>query len=281
MNRLLLLSLLFLTSISSAATVSTIKPLYLIAQAVSAGIEQPQQLLADGFAAHDYALRPSERLRVQQAELVLWVGAHHESFLARILANQNNTLAMESVTGVRRLSQRDLITQQAVANTLDPHLWLAPDNAIALAQAFATKRGQQQPANAARYQANANQFRQQVQQSLQRWQARFKALPQRSYMAWHDAYQYLEQPLALSYAGSLSLSPEQKPGIKHLLTIKQQINQQHIRCILTEPQADMALVNQVSNSQTRVVAIDESLAGASSYVAGMEQMMAKIYGCMQ
>ena len=85
---------------SSAAMITTIKPLTLIANEVTRGIEQPQQLLADGISAHDYALRPSERLRIQQAELVIWVGNSHESFLRSLLKNNSN-------------QPRNLIYQQA------------------------------------------------------------------------------------------------------------------------------------------------------------------------
>ena len=137
--------LLCFHAVSSAAMITTIKPLTLIANEVTRGIEQPQQLLADGISAHDYALRPSERLRIQQAELVIWVGNSHETFLRSLLKNNSHNVSLETLSTSKRLTWRNLETNSAQANTLDAHLWLSPDNAIALANAIASVRGKQRP----------------------------------------------------------------------------------------------------------------------------------------
>ena len=137
---------------SSAAMITTIKP---FANEVTRGIEQPQQLLADGISAHDYALRPSERLRIQQAELVIWVGNSHETFLRALLKDNTKHLSLETLSTSKRLTWRNLETNLSQANTLDSHLWLSPDNAIALAYAIADARGKQRPKDAAKYQQNA------------------------------------------------------------------------------------------------------------------------------
>jgi zinc transport system substrate-binding protein len=62
MKHLLLLILSLLSSVSFAKIVTTIKPLTLITQEVTQGIEQPVQLLPTGASAHHYALKPSQRL---------------------------------------------------------------------------------------------------------------------------------------------------------------------------------------------------------------------------
>jgi zinc transport system substrate-binding protein len=66
MKHLLLIMLSLLSSFSSAQIVTSIKPLTLITQAVTQGIEQPVQLLPTGTSAHHYALKPSQRLMLQK-----------------------------------------------------------------------------------------------------------------------------------------------------------------------------------------------------------------------
>jgi zinc transport system substrate-binding protein len=266
---------------SSAAILTTIKPLTLIANEVTRGIEQPQQLLADGISAHDYALRPSERLRIQQAELVIWVGNSHETFLRSLLKNNSHNVSLENLSTSKRLTWRNLETNLAQANTLDAHLWLSPDNAIALANAIASVRGKQRPKDAAKYQQNALTFAKNLKASLQPIQAKFAKLPHRQYIAYHDAYQYLEASFGLQYRGSISISPEQKSGLKHLLSLKKQVQQQHLRCLLAEPQFDEDLANQIFGDTGRYVMVDESFTRAASYSAGLVQMAEAIYGCVK
>ena len=276
-----LLALLLCSSFSSAAIITTIKPLTLIANEVTRGIEQPQQLLADGVSAHDYALRPSERLRLQQAELVIWVGASHETFLRTLLAKNSRTLSLESLPTARRLTWRNLETNLPQANTLDTHLWLSPDNAIALAYAIADVRGKQRRKDAAIYHKNAANFAKNLKISLQPIQTKFALLPHRQYLAYHDAYQYIEQSLGLQYRGSISISPEQKSGLKHILSLKKQVQQQQLRCLLAEPQFDENLANQIFGDTGRYVMVDESFTHATSYSAGLVQMAEAIYGCVK
>ena len=181
----------------------------------------------------------------------------------------------------KRLTWRNLETNLSQANTLDSHLWLSPDNAIALAYAIADARGKQRPKDAAKYQQNALTFAKNLKASLQPIQAKFAKLPQRQYIAYHDAYQYLEASFGLQYRGSISISPEQKSGLKHLLSLKKQVQQQHLRCLLAEPQFDEDLANQIFGDTGRYVMVDESFSRAASYSAGLVQMAEAIYGCVK
>ncbi len=281
MKLLLLVLLCCASSLSSAAILTTIKPLTLIANEVTRGIEQPQQLLADGVSAHDYALRPSERLRLQQAELVIWVGGSHETFLRTLLAKNSHNISLENLTTARRLTWRNLETHLPQANTLDSHLWLSPDNAIALAYAIADVRGKQRPKDAANYQKNAANFAKNLQLSLKHIQAKFALLPHRHYLAYHDAYQYIEQSLGLQYRGSISISPEQKSGLKHILSLKRQVQQQQLRCLLVEPQFDPRLAQRVFADTGRYVMVDETMNQVQSYSAGLVKMAEDIYHCVK
>ena len=274
-------SLLVISNAASAQIVTTIKPLTLIAQEVTQGIEQPIQLLPVGASAHHYALKPSQRVLLQKASLIVWVGNSHETFLQTTLKPLSNVLTFEQLPNLKKLAWRDLNTHQAQANTVDGHLWLNPDNAILLAYAIAQKRGQQNPKYAQQYQQNADKFAQKTRQQVQQLQQKFKLLNKRDYVAYHDAYQYLEAPLGLHYRGSISISPEQKPSAKHLLKLKQQVAQQGLQCLLTEPQFDKGLADKVFGHHGRYIMIDETFQVAASYEQGFGQMAQAIYDCIK
>ncbi|HRH90409.1 MAG TPA: zinc ABC transporter substrate-binding protein, partial [Agitococcus sp.] len=231
--------------------------------------------------AHHYALKPSQRVLLQKASLIVWVGNSHETFLQTTLKPLSNVLTFEQLPNLKKLAWRDLNTHQAQANTVDGHLWLNPDNAILLAYAIAQKRGQQNPKYAQQYQQNADKFAQKTRQQVQQFQQKFKLLNKRDYVAYHDAYQYLEAPLGLHYRGSISISPEQKPSAKHLLKLKQQVAQQGLQCLLTEPQFDKGLADKVFGHHGRYIMIDETFQVAASYEQGFGQMAQAIYDCIK
>lgn len=281
MKHLLLIMLSLLSSFSSAQIVTSIKPLTLITQAVTQGIEQPVQLLPTGMSAHHYSLKPSQRLMLQKADLVIWVGASHEAFLSESLKKLPHVIRFDALANIQKRAWRDLNTGQPQANTLDGHLWLDPQNAIQLAYQIAQIRGQQRPSYAAQYQKNAQVFAQKINLQTLQLKQQFAHLSNRDYVAYHDAYQYLEAPLDLDFKGSIGISPEQKPSAKHLLQLKQQVKKYQWHCLLTEPQFDKSLADKVFGTTGRYTMVDETFSQASSYEQGFKQMADAIYSCLK
>ena len=125
------------TSVAQARLlVASTQPLYLIAQAVSAGIEQPMLLIPAQQDGHHVQIKPEDRRRVQHADLVLWVGTEYEAGLSSLLSSKPNAIALTSLPTLQRLPLRNLDGQPR-PNTLDPHVWLAPYNAIFTAHLIA------------------------------------------------------------------------------------------------------------------------------------------------
>ncbi len=62
------------TQAADAAVVASLKPVGFIASAIADGVTETEVLLPDGASEHDYSLRPSDVKRLQNADLVVWVG---------------------------------------------------------------------------------------------------------------------------------------------------------------------------------------------------------------
>ncbi len=281
--RAFLFCLLFIASLPAQAVevLASVRPLALIAQAVAGPDARIRQLVPDGQSGHDYSLKPSDRRLLQTAQVVLWLGPAHEHFLANATRQVGGRLlTAQSLPGLRILAQRRL-DGAAIKGTVDPHLWLDPSNAALIAQAVAQALAQADPPRAAAYRARAQAFARRSQALGQQLKQDFARLPQRHYLAYHDAYQYLEAPLGLRFAGALSAGHEQQAGAKHLGRIAQTIKTQKVGCLLAEPGFDAALAQRVFNGQPgRFVAVDELFVGAASYEAGLKTMAAGIGRCL-
>ncbi|XNM76050.1 metal ABC transporter solute-binding protein, Zn/Mn family [Escherichia coli] len=71
------------TQAADAAVVASLKPVGFIASAIADGVTETEVLLPDGASEHDYSLRPSDVKRLQNADLVVWIGPGDGSVYAK------------------------------------------------------------------------------------------------------------------------------------------------------------------------------------------------------
>ena len=84
---------------------------------------------------------------------------------------------------------------QPIANTVDTHVWLDPNNAVRIGFFIAALRSKQHPEYKTEYWANAKNFAQQLLIKSKQVGAYKNTI---QYWSYHDAYQYLERALNLS-----------------------------------------------------------------------------------
>lgn len=91
-----------------ATIVASIKPVGFIASAIADGVTPVDVLLPDGASEHDYALRPSDVKRLQNAELVVWVGPEMEAFMTKSAAAlpEKKNLEIVQISGVKQMLLR-------------------------------------------------------------------------------------------------------------------------------------------------------------------------------
>ena len=65
------------------------------------------------------------------------------------------------------------------------------------------------------------------------------------FVAFHDAYQYLETRFGVSAAGSVSLSDASAPSPARIAELRQAVAAMGVSCALSEPQFDADLLNTV------------------------------------
>lgn len=266
----LLLGLIGIASYSSARQlVSSIYPLHLISQAVTAGIETPSLLMSAGQDGHHLQMSPGQARSLRRADLVIWVGPALEAPLKPMLAGQRHQLALQQVHGLRVLPLRDL-SGHPLRGSVDPHLWLDPINAIGIAHAIAAYRSVQYPADAPRYQANARQFSQQMLSAL----TAARANPNRGYWAWHDAYQYLERSQRLTFLGALTTDPELAPSLSRL---QQTAQLGKPTCLLSGSTPPATLLRRLPALQP--ILLEDTLASSRQYVSAWQDFAVRLKSC--
>ena len=89
--------------------VASIKPLHSLLAGVMEGVAEPHVLIHGGASPHTYSLKPSDAAMLERADLVVWVGANLETFLARpiaTLADDAHVLELSRAPGIPMLRNR-------------------------------------------------------------------------------------------------------------------------------------------------------------------------------
>ncbi|WP_139703898.1 zinc ABC transporter substrate-binding protein ZnuA [Aeromonas hydrophila] len=254
---------------------TTIKPLGFIAAAITDGVSEPKVLLPTGASPHDFSLRPSDIRSINEADLVVWVGPELEGFMAKPLAKHPHVLTLTRVEGMPLFDYSKQAGQEEHADEgheghdhegheghnhegVDPHIWLGPTQALVIANALSETLSAQDPANAERYRANLLAFKAKVEAKDKVIAEQMKAVNQKGYFVFHEAYGYWERHYGMSSKGHFTVSPERRPGAKTLVEIRKALEEKKASCIYAEPQFSPAVIESVArNTGAKVLLLDE------------------------
>lgn len=265
------LALLSTLSWSQSLVIST-HPIYLIAQEITQGIEKPVLLLADQ-TGHDVTLTPTHRKIIQDASLVVWLGKAHEAPLNKLLSNNPKAVSILDAGIVQTLPQRST-RGNALANTVDTHVWLDPNNAVRIGFFIAALRSQQFPEHKEAYWANAKRFAQEMLVTAQYYNVNAR---NKTYWSYHDAYQYLERALNLKFAGALTDDPHVAPTIAQIKYLNDS-RPNRTMCLLAEANASK---NQYQKLNPIIFqAVDERMNGAGDFVGAWKTLAAQTHNCV-
>jgi zinc transport system substrate-binding protein len=262
-------------ALAAPRVVASVVPVHSIVAAVMGDKGTPELLLQGSMSEHRAVFTPSQIATLGNADLVFIVGHGLEAKLAQIsgsdAVNGKSFIALSEAPGIKTLPIReggaweahdhahedgeehdgdhadDHADDHAAEGVLsfDPHVWLDPDNAKAMAMAVAADLGKADPENAATYDANARAFAAEVDRASSRIAAELAPVKDKPFIVFHDAYQYFERHFGLSGAGSISDVSAQAPSAERLAQVRDKIMSVKAACVFREPQFDGKVVGTV------------------------------------
>ncbi|WP_367111831.1 zinc ABC transporter substrate-binding protein [uncultured Psychrobacter sp.] len=258
-----------------AATVSVSNyPLFLLSEAVTEGAPSAKQLLNPGEVGHHGSISPGDIKSIQDSKFVVWFGESLENNLASSLNNAPNAISLFAFDAFNRHPLRD-VKGKPIAGTLDPHIWLDPENAKAITRALAVIHSHANPKYKALYQANARKFAQRMDKAVATQQRSDKN--QMPYWAYHDAYQYIEKLLRLQLIGSLSTDHHLAPKASQLRWLNEQRPTEQM-CLITQSQPAKGLLAKLQPVHITVQA--EDMSGSKDFISGWQTMAQQMQNCI-
>ena len=228
---------------------SSIKPIQLIVTAIAGQKHISEVLLNPGASPHAYHLKPSDIKKLHDADVIIWLGPELEAFLEKALATTTQEKTeIVSLFKDNRIKLKHWNThthyiydEEHADNThsygnFDPHIWLDPNNALAIGHIIKDVLTRKFSENKQYYLNNWHSFQNKVLRTDEDNKKILNQISGKQFFVYHDAWGYFTEHYHLNVAGIFSHNPENQLGAKHLSQLYDSIKSTTDRCILTEPQ---------------------------------------------
>jgi zinc transport system substrate-binding protein len=265
------------TAVAAPQVAASIRPLQLIASAITNGVSEAQLVLGNGQDPHQAALRPSDRKVLAQADVVLWVGPALELPLVEAIADMGNR-------GLAVLQIEHIIFHE-IEGSLDPHVWLDTRNARQIAAHLEEVLVELDPANSQRYQTNLDKFSAALDDLDNDIMQDFSELQSQPWTVYHNAFRYFTKQFALSEPLAPTENANNDAGIRSIVALRDNIQQQKITCMLTEPNMNHAELQTLLGTDLNIVTADIMGYGleptADAYPILMQTFAGALAGCLR
>ncbi|MCE7575939.1 zinc ABC transporter substrate-binding protein ZnuA [Aliivibrio fischeri] len=233
------------------SVLSSVKPINLIVQELTAGVATSSYLVPSGASPHDYALRPSDMKKIQEADTIVWYGNDLEPFLSKVLENKKNIITVSQFPSVEfyhfdKHDEDEHAHEGHHHHNTDPHFWLGPKESLGVAKEITKQLIKIDPLNKDQYQSNLAQFEKKLTQVVKTISTQLAPVKSKGYFVFHDAYGYFERYFDMNNLGHFTVSPDRKPGAKTLIKIKKSLVSQQAVCVFSEPQFEPAIVTTIT-----------------------------------
>lgn len=290
-------------AIAQPEVVASIMPVHALVAGVMEGIGVPAIVVRGAASPHSYALKPSEARLLDRARIVFWIGPIYETFLdktLKTLAGKATVVALMRAPGVTLLETREsgvwegddhghgqghATSSKHADDETDGHLFLDPANAKAMTRSIADTLAKADPAKAARYASNAAQLLARIDALDGELRTILAPAREKPYLVFHDAYQYFEKRYGLEAAGSITVTPDRRPGARRLTALRKKVASAEAVCVFSEPQFEPSLVKTVTQGTTARTGVLDPLGadltpGPDAYFTMMHNLAKAFADCL-
>jgi len=279
---LFLATVLLLTSQAFAEVnlVVSIRPLQLIADSILGANGNVRVLVPESGSPHHYTMTPSDRLALESADLIVYVGEELETELHAALGGIGRDQSVLQLLGVPAIQKRQLQDTDRV----DPHIWLHSENGMQIAAAIRDRLIKIDPGLAQQINANYRQLELELGNARLRWHAQLQELPQASYAVYHDAIGYFEAEFNRQHRLVLVDDPEVQPGIRHLMNVRRRISELLPVCLFTDVTSRQNTIDTLFADhkvhQQQLDLLGDRLADAARYSQLIDSLVNDFSSCL-
>lgn len=254
---LLLLAAAFTVSAETRILCTTL-PMTIFTNAVVKGVPgvSVTQMLASAIGCpHDYALTPQDMRKLARADVIVVNGLGMESFLDGVIARVNKKAfvidSSKNVGGVLETCgehDHDGHDHHGHRHVKNEHLFAGPATAAGVVEAIAAGLSEKDPANAAKYKANAGAYAAKLRKIAEEYAAFGKTVPasKRQIAVQHGIFDYLAAAAGLRVVKYLQAHTGTEPSASQIRDFIRDLKMQNAALILAEKNYPARITNLIS-----------------------------------
>lgn len=204
--------------------------------------------MGPGIDPHQFRPKPSDVLRLRQADIVFYNGLHLEGRIAETLEKLGERKAVVAVTdGLVASDDPRLLKPTEFEGYYDPHVWHDVELWSSCVDYAAEQLAEFDPERADDYRANAKAYRQQLAELDAECRTMLKSIPKerRLLVTAHDAFCYFSKAYDLETIGLKGISTEDEADFEHLDEVRRTIVERKVPAVFVESSTSPRLVNQL------------------------------------
>ena len=286
----------------NSSIASSIRPIAMLLKAVTGDETSVNILLPGNMSPHNYRLRFSDIKLIKESDLFFWVGPNLESGISKAVKTHGTTniiklmdiddLSWPKTTGELGHSHSNLNhghdneheSYEGVEDNRDHHIWLSPQNAVAIVATINDLLGKKFPDKKEFFEKNTNNFEASLKSLNITIRERLEEIKHKGFLVAHDGYRHFVDFYDLNQLGIVDLTDDISPSAKHKGNLNKLIDK--TSCIFTDPQHTSKVANQLAkkfniNSRELDLMGHNIPLGKNSYIDFLSKLSETVVECLK
>ncbi len=228
--------------------VTTLFPLSDIAKSIGGERASVYQLLPPGVEAHSFEPKPSDIVKINEADIFIYTGKFMEPWVDDILRSVNNKkLIIVDASKNTRMIPGVFHDADEPAGTLDPHIWLDFDNAKIMVENIEQAFINNDPSGASFFNKKGTDYRAELESLDKQYRLSLTSCEKKEIVyGGHYAFGYLANRYGLKYLATQGVSPDSEPTAKDMVDLVNQVNKEKIEYIFYEELSSPKIAETIS-----------------------------------
>ena len=203
-----------------------------MARNVAGDAAQVESITRPGAEIHEYQPTPQDIVRAQGAQLVLWNGLNLERWFERFFQRLRDVPSAVVSEGVEPMG----IAAGPYAGKPNPHAWMSPAAAKIYVDNIRDAMAKHDPANAKTYAANAQAYKQRIDEAVAPIRARLQAIPpeRRWLVSSEGAFSYLARDFGLKELYLWPINADQQGTPQQVRRVIDAVREHEIPAVFSE-----------------------------------------------
>ena len=273
---LLICALLLVGCGSKAPTpdiTATTLPVYEFTQALcqGTGLTVGRLITESVSCLHDYSLNVDQVKQAEGADTIVISGGGLEEFMEDILDDSKTIDASQGITlleGDGHEHEEETHEEEGHHHEHDPHIWLAPQNAAAMARNICQGLSEKYPQYADQFRQNLGPLLEKIEALDTYGKEALSSLSCRKLITFHDGFAYFAQAFDLEILAAVEEESGSEASAKDLIELIRLVREHDLPAVFIEQNGSSAAAKIISaETGTKVFTLDMAMAGDSYFTA--------------